>query len=263
MIKMIKVIKKANPHYKINELCHAFELSSSSFYYQPSPQTAENKAIVTAIDSIFENSYGSYGKRRVHAELLSLDHKVGVYAVATAMKKMGLMAIRPKKKHYYPDSGEEHRYADNVLKRQFNPDTHNTHWVGDITYIKSHQGWSYLACVLDLATKEIVGYALSVKPNAALAIAALDHAIQRQQPTLKGLMFHSDQGCQYSATIFRERLASLGITQSMSRRGNCWDNAVMERFFRSLKTERLNPLSFINHDSVAGQERECSLFIQA
>ncbi len=247
---MIKVKKKAHPHYKINELCRAFELSSSSFYYQSSPQTVENKVIMAAIESIFDDSYGSYGKRRVHAELVSLNHKVGVYAVATAMKKMGLIAIRPKRKHYYPDSGEEHRYADNVLKRQFNPETHNSHWVGDITYIRSYQGWNYLACVLDLATKEIVGYALSTKPNAALAIAALDHAIQRQQPELKALMFHSDQGCQYSATIFRQRLANLGITQSMSRRGNCWDNAVMERFFRSLKTERLNSLSFINHDSV-------------
>jgi len=112
--------------------------------------------------------------------------------------------------------------------------------VGDITYIRTWQGWSYLACVMDLSSKEVVGYALSQSPNAQLAVEALNNAIKRKQPNTQGLLFHSDQGIQYSASLFRNRLSSLHITQSMSRRGNCWDNAVMERFFRSLKTERLN-----------------------
>ena len=123
----------------------------------------------------------------------------------------------------------------------------NTHWVGDITYVRTHQGWSYLACVLDLGSKEIVGWAMSKHPNAALAKEALRHAVRRQQPDTSKLLFHSDQGVQYSANLFVDYLNKLNITQSMSRRGNCWDNSVMERFFRSLKTERLNLLSFINH----------------
>ncbi|SUI62500.1 Integrase core domain [Shewanella morhuae] len=222
----------------MSELCRVFELSCSSLYYKPIPQSAEKQARIQLVEQAFSDSNSTYGKRRIQADLVDLDCKVGVYAIASIMKSMGLIAIRPKKKHYYPNSGDEQVYAPNLLKRQFNPTTYNTHWVGDITYIKSHQGWSYLACVLDLGTKEIVGYALSSQPNAALATAALNNALQRQRPNTQALMFHSDQGCQYSAKVFREKLRNLGIEQSMSRRGNCWDNAVMERFFRSLKTER-------------------------
>jgi transposase InsO family protein len=247
---MINEVKKANPGFKMNELCRIFDISCSSLYYKPIPQSAEKQALMQSIEQIFSDSDATYGKRRIRAELLDLEHQIGVYAIATAMKKLGLNAIKPKKKHYYPDTGDEQVYAPNLLKRQFNPITHNTHWVGDITYIKSHQGWSYLACVLDLGTKEIVGYALSNKPNAELANAALNNAIQRQRPNTQQLMFHSDQGCQYSANVFRKRLKHVGIKQSMSRRGNCWDNAVMERFFRSLKTEKLNHLVIINHASV-------------
>lgn len=247
---MIREVKKANLGFRMSELCRVFELSCSSFYYKPIPQSAEKQARIQLVEQAFSDSNSTYGKRRIQADLVDLDCKVGVYAIASIMKNMGLIAIRPKKKHYYPNQGDEQVYAPNLLKRQFNPTTYNTHWVGDITYIKSHQGWSYLACVLDLGTKEIVGYALSSQPNAALATAALNNAIQRQRPNTQALMFHSDQGCQYSANVFREKLKSLGIEQSMSRRGNCWDNAVMERFFRSLKTERLNHLAFINHSSV-------------
>jgi putative transposase len=159
---------------------------------------------------------------------------------ASLIKKADVVAIRPKCKHYYP----------NILKRQFNPDTYNTHLVGDIAYIRTWQGWRYLACVMDLSTKQIVGYSLSQAPNAQLAIEALTNAIKCKQPDTKGLLFHSDQGVQYSASLFRNMLSGLNITQSMSRRGNCWDNAVIERFFRSLKTQRLNHLSFMNHQSV-------------
>src|SRR5665648_68454 len=126
----------------------------------------------------------------------------------------------------------------------------NTHWVGDITYIHSHQGWSYLASILDLSTREVVGWAMSKNPNAELAKAALNHAIRRQQPDTSKLLFHSDQGMQYSAKLFVDYLDVLQIKQSMSRRGNCWDNSVMERFFRSLKSERLSHLRFMSHDAV-------------
>lgn len=149
------------------------------------------------------------------------------------MVKANIVAIRSKKRHYYQNSGQEHKYAPNLLKRDFYSQTHNTHWVGDIAYISTHEGWSYLACVLDLSTKEIVGYAMSQSPNAQLAKYALMNAIKREQLNTDLLMFHSDQGVQYSAFEFRNVLAKLTITASMSRRVNCWDNAVMERFFRS------------------------------
>lgn len=246
-------MKKATPSYTVSELCRVLEVSTSSYYYAPVTPNKSEQALLELIESIADDSGYTYGRRRVHVELNALNHTIGIYKTAALMKKLNIKAIRPKKKHYYPNSGDEHKYAQNLLKREFNPDSHNTHWVGDITYIRNHQGWSYLACVLDLSTREVVGYALSTSPNAELAIAALNNAIKRQQPVLNQLMFHSDQGCQYSAASFRARLSQLTITQSMSRRGNCWDNAVMERFFRSLKTERLNRLSFINHHSVISE----------
>lgn len=249
----MKELKKANADYTITELCRILEVSMSSYYYEPVKPNEQELVLLDLIESIAEDSGNTYGRRRIHAELNAREHTIGVYKTAALMNKLNIHAIAPKKKHYYPNSGDEHYYAQNLLKRQFNPDTHNTHWVGDITYIRNQQGWSYLACVLDLSTKEIVGYALSKSPNAELAKAALNNAIKRQHPAFNQLMFHSDQGCQYSAATFRERLSQLTITQSMSRRGNCWDNAVMERFFRSLKTERLNRLSFINHDSVISE----------
>jgi transposase InsO family protein len=126
----------------------------------------------------------------------------------------------------------------------------NTHWVGGITYVRNHHGWSYLATRLDLGTREIIGYALLQTPDARLARKALIEALKAQLTDTTRLMFHSDQGIQYNANLFKETLLLHGITQRMSRRGNCLDNAVQKRFFRSLKSEYLNALLFINHQAV-------------
>lgn len=206
-------------------------------------------ALTAEIKTIAVECKHTYGKRRMSRELANRGIKVGVHKTATLMKQAHITAIFPKKRHSYP-AGEEHKKASNLLKRQFNPGTVHTHWVGDITYIKTQTGWSYLATVLDLGSREIMGWALSESPNAALAKAALQHAIEKHKPATQRLLFHSDQGVQYSANLFVDYLNELSITQSMSRRGNCWDNAVMERFFRSLKSERLNHLKFKNHVSV-------------
>ena len=246
-------MKKAYSHYTVSELCQVLNVPSSSYYYQAQVPSLAELELITQIKCIAKETGNTYGKRRIQVELASLGHTVGLYKTASLMKKAKIVAICPKRKHYYPDAGKELKYAPNILKRQFSPKTYNTHMVGDITYIRTWQGWSYLACVMDLASKEVVGYALSQSPNAQLAIEALNQAIKRQQPDTSCLLFHSDQGVQYSAFSFRDRLSELSITQSMSRRGNCWDNAVMERFFRSLKTERLNHLSFINHQSVVNE----------
>lgn len=246
-------MKKAESQYKINELCRVFGISLSSYYYKPVTASLADINLMTLIKTISVDSGNTYGRRRIHVELTELGHDIGVYKTVNLMEKLNIKAIRPQQRHYSPLSGKEHKYAPNLLKRQFNPSSANTHWVGDITYLKTHQGWSYLACVLDLSTKEIVGYALSQTPDAKLANEALLNAIDRQTPNTSKLMFHSDQGVQYSAKVFRNKLTLLNITQSMSRRGNCWDNAVMERFFRSLKTERLNNLSFINHQSMVNE----------
>lgn len=255
-------MKKANPEYSVTELCELFNVNSSSYYYQVKERIIcpDRELILATIRGIALETGHTYGKRRMNVELLSKGFSLGIHKTASLMSQANVVAITPKKRHYYPNNGEECRFAPNLLKRRFNPETVNSHWVGDITYLKTHQGWSYLACVLDLGTREIVGWALSKSPDAQLAKDALNQALRKHKPDSSQLLFHSDQGVQYSANLFIEHLNKLKITQSMSRRGNCWDNAVMERFFRSLKSEKLNHLSFINHQSVVDCVEKYILF---
>ncbi|ETX09538.1 hypothetical protein MUS1_06810 [Marinomonas ushuaiensis DSM 15871] len=178
---------------------------------------------------VFEGSFQSYGKRPLAFELKKESFNIGVFKTARLMKTLGLVAKRPNKPHYYT-AGKEQPTTPHLLKRAFNPSDLNTCWVGDITYICSYQGWSYLATVMDLANREIAGYALSKTPNTKLDKKALTNAIAKHQPKTQGLMFHSDQGVQYNAKLFKETLHNHKMIQSMSRRGCCWDNAVQERF---------------------------------
>lgn len=253
-------MKKANAGYSIKEMCSAFDVPYSSYYYQPVGLSERDEKLVDLIRVISATSGSTYGKRRIRAQLNAQDVTIGLGKTRRLMKVAGIVVIVTRKRHYYPDSGQEHQYAPNLLSRNFTPQNINTHWVGDITYIRNYCGWSYLACVMDLKTKEIVGHAMSTSPDAALTKRALVNAIRRQKPDTAQLMFHSDQGCQYSAQAFRDCLQLHNITQSMSRRGNCWDNAVMERFFRSLKSERLNKLSFTNHGAAVAETEKYIYF---
>ena len=240
-------MNKAHNQFSVSELCCTLEVSPSTYYYKSS-STESPKEIQMENDLLkaFEDSYETYGKRRLLIEMHNKGYSIGITKIRSLMKKYHLTAINPKKKHYYPDSGEECIYASNILNRQFKPKTFGTHWVGDITFVRTKEGWCYLACVLDLGSREIVGYATSKSPDTELAIQALFNAIHNTQVDTTKLMFHSDQGCQYSSKMFRSTLKALGIKQSMSRRGNCWDNSVMERFFRNLKTEHLKRVVILN-----------------
>ena len=241
-------MKKAEQTLNTSHLCRLFNVPIASYYYKPTDSQKEVDYRHT-MKTIHAENFQSYGRRRMKVALANQGIHLGTFKIARLMKAAGIVAKVPEKPHYYP-SGKQMPNIPNLLQRQFNPDQINTHWVGDITYIRSYQGWSYLATVLDLGSREIVGYALSQTPDAQLARQALIHAIKMQQADTTGLMFHSDQGVQYTADLFKQTLSLHGITQSMSRRGNCWDNAVQERFFRSLKSEYLNGLSFINHQAV-------------
>ena len=245
----------ANNHFTVKELCNTFEINQSSYYDQikEKPIAQEKEKILTIIKNTAIETRHTYGRRRMKQQLKLAGINIGTYKTASMMKEANVVAIKPKKRHYYPNGGISDKKIDNILDRQFKQPKTNTHWVGDITYIRSYQGWSYLASVLDLGSKEIVGWALSKHPNAELAKRALSNAISRKKPDLSELLFHSDQGTQYTANMFAVYCEDLKITRSMSRRGNCWDNAVMERFFRNLKTERLNNLSFINHQAVVAE----------
>jgi putative transposase len=241
-------MRKAEQNLNLSHLCQLFDVPVSSYYYQ-SVHKPNDAAYRDKLTVIHNENFQAYGRRRMKVALADNSINLGVFKIARLMKQAGIIAKVPKKPHYYP-SGKQKPNIPNELKRQFNPPQVNTHWVGDITYIRHHQGWSYLATVLDLGSREIVGYALSQTPDAQLARQALMQAVKIQQPKTSHLMFHSDQGVQYSANLFKQALSLHRIKQSMSRRGNCWDNAVQERFFRSLKSEYLNGLSFVNHQAV-------------
>lgn len=180
----------------------------------------------------------TYGSRRMCIELREQGFNVGRYRVRQVMKALLLVAKRPGR-HRYPHGGKPAVVADNLLNRQFNPETLNTWWSGDITYLRTAQGWLYLAIVMDLCSRKIVSWAFSDKPDSALTTRALRLAINKRRPT-GPVVFHSDQGAQYTSTQFQSCQQELAVTGSMSRKGNCLDNAVTERFFRSLKAERVS-----------------------
>ena len=180
----------------------------------------------------------TYGKRRMLIELQAMGFDLGIHRVRTSMKRLKLVAKRPKQ-HRYPVGGKASVIAPNYLNRQFNPEQLNTFWSGDITYIRTQQGWLYLAVIMDLCSRKVISWAFSDKPNSELTTRALRLAVHKRQPDDR-VFFHSDQGVQYTSDAFQHALKEHGLTSSMSRAGNCLDNAVTERFFRSLKSERVN-----------------------
>ena len=192
----------------------------------------------------------TYGKRRMLSELLDMGFTLGLDKVRRFMKRLQLIAKRPKQ-HKYPVGGKASVIAPNILNRQFNPESLNTHWSGDITYVRTQQGWLYVAIVMDLCSRRVISWAFSDKPNSELTVRALRLAAQKRN--IKGkVIFHSDQGCQYTSESFQKSLVEHGVESSMSRAGNCLDNAVTERFFRSLKSERVNYRRYLTrHQAMA------------
>jgi transposase InsO family protein len=154
------------------------------------------------------------------------------------MRENGLVA-RPKKRFKVTtDSKHDYPISPNLLNREFSVELINTYWVSDITYIDTHEGWLYLCTIIDLFSRRVVGYSMESHMRVQLVIQALDMAVKHRQPS-EGLIFHSDQGVQYASTSFREKLKSYKMVQSMSRKGNCWDNSVAESFFATLKIEEV------------------------
>ena len=184
---------------------------------------------------LHSQSRGAAGARTLSGALRAEGKAVGRYKAARLMKECGVESLQPPK-HRYKKTGGPAEAAPNLLDRQFNVDEPDKFWCGDVTYIWAGTCWVYLAVVMDLYARRAVGWAMSQSPDSELTKRALSFAYElRGQP--KGVTFHSDQGCHYTSLAFRQELERCQIQQSMSRRGNCWDNAPMERFFRSLKTE--------------------------
>ncbi|MCG7540028.1 IS3 family transposase [Pseudoalteromonas sp. CO348] len=234
------LIDQLSEHEPVEMVCNVFDIARSSFYDYKRRRNiidVNDVKLRAQLNACFNLSRGAAGSRTLLAMLADLKIEAGLFKVRRIMRDMHLVSKQPGP-HVYKVAVNERPDIPNSLNREFDVQNPNQVWCGDITYIWTGQKWSYLAVVIDLCARRVVGWAMSEKPNTALTIKALDRAYeQRGKP--RGVMFHSDQGSQYSSIKFRQRLWRYQITQSMSRRGNCWDNAPMERLFRSLKTEWL------------------------
>jgi putative transposase len=188
----------------------------------------------------------SYGSRRMACELSSQGTPVGRHRARTLMRAAGVWA-HAKRRHRYRPAGSAAMTAPHRLNRQFQPAQPNRVWAGDVTYLPTRHGWLYLAIVVDLYARRVVGWAFSRQADAPLVTDALTQAWRTRRP-LPDLLFHSDQGTAYSSGRFTGALRRYGMAQSMSRRGNCWDNAVVERVFRSLKHEWINGQVYLSHE---------------
>jgi transposase InsO family protein len=198
---------------------------------------------------IFVKSRRIYGARPMSKALMKLGYAVGRYRAATLMRRAGLEVKWKKKFKATTDSSHKLPVAPNLLDRKFDVEEIDTVWCGDITYLLTKEGWMYLAVVIDLASRKIVGWSISKRLKKQLVIDALRSAFVTRKPAA-GLMFHSDRGSQYASVKFRKQLKRYGMIQSMSRKGNCWDNAVVERFFRSLKYEQTNDRLYKTRDDL-------------
>jgi putative transposase len=233
--------------HSINFLCELFRINRSSYQYwvlnrhRIYPEKVRDDA---KVNEIFKLSKGSAGARTI-AQIATTDgYPLTRYRAEKAMNRLGLVSCQPPKPNHKP-AKKVHLQIKNKLNREFSPIKPNQVWCGDVTYIWTGQRWSYLAVVMDLFARKPVGWALSRSPDSRLTKQALNMAFElRGRPS--GVMFHSDQGSHYTSISFRQNLWRLQIKQSMSRRGNCWDNAPMERFFRSLKSEWVPSMGYSN-----------------
>lgn len=210
----------------------------STYYYEinkPDIDLIKNKKLMDDIQLIFDKHKGRYGVRRVHRELINCGHKVNHKKVQRLMHKMNLKGKKPKEK-YHSYQGEVGKIADNIINRNFSTNAPLEKWTTDVSQFNFSWGKCYLSPILDMNTNEIISYDLSLHPNMEQITNMLDKAFEKF-PNTKGLIFHSDQGWQYQHKTYRKKLKDQGIIQSMSRKGNCYDNCIMETFFARIKNE--------------------------
>lgn len=221
-------------------MCNILEVNRSCYYEwlnsAPSARKLEDEELSKKIKVIFLENKCLYGSRRIRKALIKEGYKISRRRVGTLMKKQGLYCKTLRKFKVTTDSNHKLPIAPNLLNRNFYQDKPDQAYVGDITYIPTLEGWLYLAVVIDLFSRRVVGWAMDNNMKTSLINDALLMAIWKRKPP-KGLISHSDRGVQYASDSHRDLLKEHGIIQSMSRKGNCWDNAVPESFFHTLKTE--------------------------
>ena len=233
-------IQAHQEQHSVEKMVDALDVTRSGYYaWRKKPQSRrqrENDQLKEEIAKTYESSRKTYGSPRITQTLRQNGRNVGHNRVARLMRETGLRALT--KKRWKVTTQSKHRYpvAENILGREFKAAGPDQKWVGDITYILTAEGWLYLAVVLDLYSRKVVGWSMSSEMRTDLVLDALNMALTERKPA-GGLLFHSDRGVQYASERFRSRLEQLGIQQSMSRKGNCWDNACVESFFGTMKQE--------------------------
>lgn len=240
-------------------MCRALGVSRSGYYAwrerQPSAADVRREELTEEVKGIHAEMKGRYGSPRIHAELVARGHACCVNFVAKLMQQAGVAAKTKRKFRQTTDSNHALPVAENVLDRQFEPEEPNESWCADITYIPTREGWLYLAVVEDLFSRMVVGWSMAETMTSRLVVDALEMALARRRSSSSGLVAHSDRGSQYAGEHYQRRLSEERITCSMSRRGDCWDNAPVESFFASLKKE------LVHHEDYATREQaKASIF---
>jgi transposase InsO family protein len=232
--------------YPVTILCRVMEVSRSGFYdyfHRSTDDNPEKAVLTTRVHEIFKEHRSKYGSRRIMKQLNEEGYAVGRYKVRRIMKDLDIKAKISRRFKVTTDSRHSFPVAPNVLNRNFDVVAPNRVWTADISYVWSLEGWLYLAIVMDLFSRQIVGWAVAKRMKKQLVIDALAMAYFRRRPD-PGLLHHSDRGSQYACHDYQKQLQQYRMIPSMSRKGDCWDNASTERFFRSLKSERLSDCRF-------------------
>lgn len=247
------IVRAETAGFSVRRLCRLLQVSTSGYYAWrgrvPSKRTQAEERLVTHMRAIHARTFRAYGSPRMTEELRSKGEHVGRHRVARLMRKHALAAQSKKRFTHTTHSNHTFGFAPNTLARRFEAAAPNRVWVSDITYLKMTCGFCYLSVVIDLYSRAVVGYSVDADLSAAGALRALRYALAVRRPQ-RGLVHHSDRGCQYASDGYQAALRDAGVIASMSRKGNCWDNAPAESFFASLKKERIRNEVFVSvHDA--------------
>ncbi len=244
-------IERCRPRYSIQMMCRLLGVSRSGYYAEKtrpeSNRSKQDRELMAEIRRVHAESRGVYGSPRIHAELADEGYGVGRHKVARLMRLARLRGCPKRRFRVTTKRDPSHAVAKDLLKQDFSADTPNQRWVADITYLSTHQGWLYLAVVMDLFSRRIVGWSMSRWMSRRIVVDALRMAMDARHPE-GPLIHHSDRGGQYTSDDFRSELAKHGIECSMTGGGHCYDNAVAESFFGLLKRERVNRTRYRTRD---------------
>lgn len=250
-------IQKHQGQFRMNVLLRVLSVCASAFYgWQKRPvsqRVQQRERLLAHISELFQESRGRYGSPRIHQDLQALGIRCSSKRVARLMKEQNLVARKPRRFVVTTDSDHAFPVAQNLLNREFQVESVaglNRAWAGDITYIPTAQGWLYVAVVLDLKSRKVIGWSMKDSLEQTLVHEALEMALVRRfsAEMAEPLLFHSDRGSQYAANAYQKRLKERSIVCSMSRRGNCWDNAPLESFFATLKKEEVHRENYLTHE---------------